>query len=192
MESRSSEREPAERLQDDLYSRVESYWAHYNIAIEREVQRLYNAHRTTQDDASVFQAFLEIPEEAPIHLVDFQLTPEDLFGQELLKLEARVLALKSVGLSIADGYRLQLEIAQMCPFFLAVLIKFLELTGVAAVPFTFFYTTGGWLAHKDLHAQLDLARPDHRARPRIPTFLCADSNSGKTPWYELFVKNLFL
>ena len=79
------------------------------------------------------------------------------------------------------------------PFFLAVLCKFMEPTGIAAeFPYGFMGTVGGWLCHIDLHACLNPQRPDQRTRPRILSVVTADSNSGKSPFYDLFVKPIFL
>ena len=56
----------------------------------------------------------------------------------------------------------------------------------------FIYSFGTWLLHPELHARANPRKPEHRCRPRIFTFVCAQSGSGKSPWFEQCVLPIFV
>lgn len=56
----------------------------------------------------------------------------------------------------------------------------------------FLMSFGGWLLHPNAHAQPNPRKPEHKCRPRIYSFICAESGSGKTPFFDQVVWPLFI
>ena len=128
-----------------------------------------------------------------MNMADWNLSLGDLFAAERDRFATSLAATCTSQCAIQDAYNSQMPLSKLVPFNLPVFFKFVELTCIAAeFPCGFFYTMGGWLAHRDLHATLNQLRPDHKARPRIMTALTGDTNCGKSPHFKAFVKPVFL
>ena len=148
---------------------------------------LYHRHVSTdpRETATLAALFMDLPANSPVRPESYNLTLEQVFGQELAVWKQRSSESASYTGTIVDAWNSQLDVVKLLPHFLAVVCLFAERSGIAReFPFAFLQTMAPWVCHKDLHAAFNQRKPEHTVFSRMFSVLIGDSNCGKSPFFR--------
>eukprot|EP00435_Cladocopium_sp_Y103_P025410 s1359_g6.t1 len=172
---------------------VRLFWAQREALLESYVKKLYTEHLrmdTLQPGfaVSLSKAFRLIPANwpRPVHV-----TWKEILDFELELLERRLM--EACSHTIEDAWRQPLELCKLVPLPVAALVAFSQRCGYSpSYLLGWLLTFGGWNVHSEVHAVMNQRKPEFLTRPRVMTCLIAESNSGKTPFFEDFVLPTFV
>ena len=174
--------------------RCARFWKARRDAVSKEVDHLYARHRSLDptDTRALLALFMALPCDWQVVPAEFGLSVDDVFAYELRLWENRLADLHDARHTIEDEWQKDLDVVKLFPFFLAVVLAFAEHTGIAREFFAaFFCSMAGWICHKDLHAQLDPAKPEDEVRCRIFCIIIGATNAGKSPFWRKVLGRVF-
>ena len=152
------------------------------------VHAFHVSHPRAAEDV-VAQCFFDLPAEWPVTPPQHGLTYKMV--QEVEGMLYMDVARNSGAAthSIADAYKRCWSFEQFGCYPVAVLLSFIQYTGTPPeMLLGLLYSIGGWVAHKEFGAILDpMNRMDRITRPRTLVQIVAESNAGKSPFYNAFV-----
>ena len=173
---------------------LRQFWDGRRAAVEDAAERIYRLHTEADmpNQHALLQHFLDLPIDWPVQASQFGLTHEDVMRGELDLWDTRVTASMRDAHTIVDACNTPLDAVRLCPFFVAVIMRFATDTGIAPeLPFGFLYTTANWVCHKHLHGCFNPRKPEHEVRSRSFPYIIASSNIGKTPFWADCVQPIF-
>ena len=134
---------PSDMLRLPVGQRVKAFWQARRAAVSRAVDSLYHRHVSTdpRETATLAALFMDLPANSPVRPESYNLTLEQVFGQELAVWKQRSSESASYTGTMVDAWNSQLGVVKLLPHFLAVVCLFAERSGIAReFPFAFLLT----------------------------------------------------